>query len=169
MRFWGNIVETPFEDGKAYSYAPIRIGVVAAIGVVLIVLGLRLGMDRQYYNWTFVATGLALLLLGTSYIARERAVVTSQYCELRSRWGLSTQRWHYRELTGLRYIHRYRPMSRRSFRTTLQVQTLDGHWDTVANDTGLYGLYGPFERDLCRHMSDLGMPTQRVGEERERE
>lgn len=160
MFFRGGIVETPYGDGTAYSYPLIRIGIVAGIGVVLIVLGFRLGLDRQFYNWVFVGIGAAVLILGTSFIALERAVVTSEYFELRSWWGLSVRRWHYDDIANLRYVDRPR---RRHDISDLQVRLHDGRRVTVC-DTNLYGLYGPFERDVWRHTRARGIPGGHVSE-----
>jgi hypothetical protein len=90
-----------FDGGEALYYPTSALLVIAGIGAALVVAGLRLGLHRQYHNWLFVGTGAGVLVLGTSFAARERVVITPEEFAIRRWWGLQSHAWRYDNLNSI--------------------------------------------------------------------
>jgi hypothetical protein len=113
LSFHWTPLTVPLEDGEALYYPSSAIWVIAGLGAVLVVAGLRLGLDRQYHNWLLVGTGVGLLTLGTSFAARERVVITSEELAVRRWWGLQSHAWRYDDLQSITIVSHHRRKGRR--------------------------------------------------------
>jgi hypothetical protein len=92
------------DDGEVLYYPSSVIWVIGGIGAALVVAGLRLGLDRQYYNWLLVAVGVGLLTLGTTFAARERVVITPEELSVRRWWGFQSHTWRYDDLHSITVV-----------------------------------------------------------------
>jgi hypothetical protein len=97
-----------FDGGEALYYPTSALLVIAGIGAALVVAGLRLGLHRQYHNWLFVGTGAGVLVLGTSFAARERVVITPEEFAIRRWWGLQSHAWRYDDLHSITIVSHHR-------------------------------------------------------------
>ncbi|MCI0704177.1 MAG: hypothetical protein L0241_24230 [Planctomycetia bacterium] len=97
----------PFGDGEALYYPWSAAGVIAGISAVFLVAGFVLGMERQFHNWLLVASGAGLLILGTSYAATERVIITSEELAVR-RWWVMSREWRYEDLDAIRIVEHRR-------------------------------------------------------------
>jgi hypothetical protein len=117
------------DDGEVLYYPWSAVWIIAGIGAALVVAGLRLGLDRQFYNWLFVSIGTGVLVLGTTYAARERVVITAEEFAVRRWWGLQSHAWRYDDLDSVTVVLHNR---RKEFRwVTVRVESKSGKREEV--------------------------------------
>jgi hypothetical protein len=102
----------PHGAGEAFHYPRSAVGVVAALGALCLVLGFRLGLDRQFHNWLLVVAGAGLLILGTSYAATERVIITPEELSVR-RWWVLSREWRYDDLNAITIVEHRRGRGQR--------------------------------------------------------
>lgn len=91
-------------DGEAFHYPWRVVWLVAFAGGLLIAIGFLIGTERQFYNWLFVAVGVGLLTLGTSYVALERVAITSSNFSTERWWGIESRTRNYDELESVTMV-----------------------------------------------------------------
>ena len=96
------------EDGEALVYPSATLWVIAGVGGVLVVAGLRLGFERQFHNWLFVGLGISVAVLGTTFAACERVEITSDRFAVRRWWGLESRAWRYEDLDAINVVSHHR-------------------------------------------------------------
>lgn len=91
-------------DGEAFYYPWRAVWLVAFAGGLLVAVGFLIGTERQFHNWLFVAVGLGLISLGTTYVATEHVTVTEKGFTARRWWGLESHGRNYDELESLTVV-----------------------------------------------------------------
>jgi hypothetical protein len=155
LRFFWTPRQVEVDGGVALYYPWNAIWVIAGIGVVVVVAGLRLGMDRQYYNWLIVATGVALMTFGTSFAARERVVIGEEEFRVRRWWGLQSHAWRYDDLNSISIVEHRGNRASRWTRVHCEVKGENGA--ATIEEVGAPTLLGPVQIKLFTHAQAMGV------------
>ena len=134
LTFHWTVRQIDLPNGAALYYPWRTVWVIAGIGAVTVILGLRLGMDRQYHNWLLVATGVGFMTLGTSFAARERVVITPEEFTIRRWWGLESHTWQYDDLKSITVVEHHGNRASRWVRVKCEIKEANG--DTRTEEVG---------------------------------
>jgi hypothetical protein len=125
----------PLRGAAVFTYPIAAVVITAVVGLVLIAAGLRLGLDRQFWNFALVGAGAGLLLFGTTWFATARLEITPDHFKYRSWWGLSTTRMAFTDLEEVRLHQRDWSIWGRRRGLALSYRTRDGEVGTLCDNT----------------------------------
>jgi hypothetical protein len=104
--FHAQVEGDPLAGSAVFSYPPLVLIITALVGLALIGAALRVGMDRQVWNFAFVGAGAGIFILGTAWFAAERIELQPDGFRYRSWWGLSSTTKKFADLAEVRIQQR---------------------------------------------------------------
>ncbi len=161
-----NVRTTSVADATLYRLPATASVFVGAIGIALIVLGLRLGLERQFYNWLLVTAGASLTILGTSYIAGQELRVDRDSLQVRSWWGAWTERWPYDDMNRVEWVHHIAARRRRPHWQSVECVSRSGERRVIIADTNDSALFRMAELELKERLASRGVTIKRRSEGR---